>query len=401
MAAYRAGELTLDQLMAFTVTEDHERQEQVFAALSYNRSPGHIRRLLTEEEVEASDRRAVFVGAEAYEAAGGRIRRDLFAEDRGGWFEDVGLLERLATETLQTDAERVRTEEGWRWAEAHLDYPQGHGLRRVYPTTPVRTRPTRRASPASAERVRRPRSRASRTASRPTEVDGAASRRSTRSWRPRPRRSLTRTTRARAGVFVVLDWEGQLRIERGFVRPEDEPRDPAAASAEARARSTRRRRQAAASEPTPGPKPLSDRLIADLTAHRTAALRDALANRPDTAFLAALHALVLQTFYHRPTQTCLELSATQSDLAGHAEAYADSAAGAAIEARHAAWACTPAEDRRGRCGTPLVSFSDGGAHEPLRPLRLAERQRRAAASAVARRALAPCRPSWRSTSAST
>jgi ParB family transcriptional regulator, chromosome partitioning protein len=38
-------------------------------ARGYNKEPYYIRRLLTEGSVKASDNRAVFVGAEAYEAA--------------------------------------------------------------------------------------------------------------------------------------------------------------------------------------------------------------------------------------------------------------------------------------------------------------------------------------------
>jgi hypothetical protein len=62
MQAYRDGELALDRLMAFAITEDHARQEAVYERLSYNRDASTIRRLLTETHVAATDRRAVFVG---------------------------------------------------------------------------------------------------------------------------------------------------------------------------------------------------------------------------------------------------------------------------------------------------------------------------------------------------
>ena len=42
MQVYRDGELTLDQLMAFAITEDHTRQEQAYESLSYNRDPSQI-----------------------------------------------------------------------------------------------------------------------------------------------------------------------------------------------------------------------------------------------------------------------------------------------------------------------------------------------------------------------
>jgi hypothetical protein len=70
--------MTLEQLMAFTVTSDHERQERVWASLaqSWNNEPHHIRRQLTEGAVRASDKREQFVGVAAYEAAGGIVTRD-------------------------------------------------------------------------------------------------------------------------------------------------------------------------------------------------------------------------------------------------------------------------------------------------------------------------------------
>jgi hypothetical protein len=44
--------------------------------------------------------------------------------------------------------------------------------------------------------------------------------------------------------------------------------------------------------------------MTELSAHRTLALREALANDPDTAFLAVLHAMALQTFYGSYTVGC-------------------------------------------------------------------------------------------------
>ena len=85
--AYAEDEITLDQLMAFTVNGDHERQEQVFERLtgSYDRQPFAIRRMLTEGAVRACDKRARFIDIDAYIEAGGGVMRDLFQGDDGGW----------------------------------------------------------------------------------------------------------------------------------------------------------------------------------------------------------------------------------------------------------------------------------------------------------------------------
>ena len=135
--AYAADELDLDQLMAFCVTDNHDRQEQVFDAIAQGQVGGHaftIRRLLTETCVEASDPRARFVGVEAYSAAGGTIMRDLFDEDDGGWLQDPDLLMRLVSEKLAAERERLLAQ-GWKWVEAavELSYELTFQLRRLQP----------------------------------------------------------------------------------------------------------------------------------------------------------------------------------------------------------------------------------------------------------------------------
>ena len=90
--AYRDEELTLDHLTAFAVTEDQEAQERVFGQLQdWQRNPDTIRRLLTHALIPATDRKVLFVGLDAYTAAGGTVQRDLFSEDRGGWITDAGV----------------------------------------------------------------------------------------------------------------------------------------------------------------------------------------------------------------------------------------------------------------------------------------------------------------------
>src|SRR5690348_8993999 len=126
LALYAEDAMSLDQLMAFTVSPDHERQEQVWEAIqrSYNKEPYNIRRLLTEGAVKASDKRARYAGAD-YAAAGGAVMRDLFQSDEGGCLQDVPLLERLVAEKLAHDAEAIRAE-GWEWVEVAREFPYGH-----------------------------------------------------------------------------------------------------------------------------------------------------------------------------------------------------------------------------------------------------------------------------------
>src|SRR5690348_16930397 len=124
---YAEDGMTLDQLMAFTVNPDHERQEQVWEGIqrSHTKEPYHIRRLMAEGAVRASDKRAQFVGIEAYQAAAGSLMRDLFQQDDGGWLQDAVLLDRLVAEKLKREADAVRAE-GWKWVEVAINFSYGH-----------------------------------------------------------------------------------------------------------------------------------------------------------------------------------------------------------------------------------------------------------------------------------
>lgn len=139
MAAYREGTLALDQLTAFCVSEDQDRQRQVLGMIGPHTPAYVIRRAMTEAKVRVDDPRVRFVGVEAYEAAGGPVLRDLFTEDGGGWLEDVGLLDRLVGEKLTGLADEAREREGWRWVEAAVDYQDVSGFGRVYPVAVERS----------------------------------------------------------------------------------------------------------------------------------------------------------------------------------------------------------------------------------------------------------------------
>jgi ParB family transcriptional regulator, chromosome partitioning protein len=114
LAMYRADEIEPDQLQALALTEEHAAQEAVWDGLpAYDRDACTIRRMLTEHSCAGDSRLARFVGVEAYEARGGAVRRDLFAdgEDAGSvYLDDPVLLQTLAMEKLRALAAEVRAE---------------------------------------------------------------------------------------------------------------------------------------------------------------------------------------------------------------------------------------------------------------------------------------------------
>jgi ParB family chromosome partitioning protein len=381
---YAEDGMTLEQLMAFTVSADHARQEAVWEALQRSpiREPYQIRRLLTEGAVRASDRRARFVGAAAYEAAGGVILRDLFAADDGGWWQDPVLLDRLAHERLAREAEAIRAE-GWRWVEAAPDFPYGHtyGLRRLAGTVEKLSEEAaarRAALGAEYDELERECAEADEvpeeTDARLAEIEEAIAALDERPVAYDPAET------ARAGAFVSIDGAGALRVERGYVRPEDEATVATAGDngeGEAERPATGQGAEGSGttpaepdSEPTAeraeedeGIRPLPDRLLTELTAHRTLALRDAVAGDPQVATLAATHALCLRLFYRYASDTCLEIEPKSALFSAQAPGLADTASARASEARHARWqAQLPAEP--GELWAVLAGF-DADSREAL------------------------------------
>ncbi|MBI1685198.1 ParB/RepB/Spo0J family partition protein [Caulobacter hibisci] len=340
--AYRADELTLDQLMAFCATEDHERQLQVFKT-HREAHPSAIRRAMTETTVRADDRRAVFIGLDAYLAAGGVVARDLFADDQGGYLSNVTLVDRLVDEKLSAIVEEVAAE-GWKWCETHLQYPHGHGLTRVWAKPPA----------FSAERqderdaLKLEYGDLGRTwdgiEDLPAEVEARLSAIEEDLGRD-GQEAYAPEDLARAGAFVVLGYDGLVRIDRGFVRPEDvvaAPGDEGEGYED-----DGEDDEAGADRPSPSSDeepegeasaPLSAKLVAELTAHRTAGLRLALANDPDLALVALTHVMALNTFHGVARASCLEVTAGSTRLPNFGDTLKASPALEAMEARHDAWA---------------------------------------------------------------
>jgi ParB family chromosome partitioning protein len=86
-----------------------------------------------------------------------------------------------------------------------------------------------------------------------------------------------------------------------------------------------------------GLRPLPDRLVTELTAHRTLALRDAVAGDFDIALLAVLHVLTLNVFYRFASGACLEISVKSVSFGVQSPGLKETASAKAIEAKHDAW----------------------------------------------------------------
>jgi ParB family chromosome partitioning protein len=358
---YAEDGMNLEQLMAFSVTADQERQEQVWDTVGNSGydEPYQIRRKLTEDTVRASDRRAQFIGLDAYEQAGGTILRDLFEHDHGGWLQDVPLLDRLVTEKLKAEVETIAAE-GWKWIAVGVDFPHGHtaSLREIEGEPAELTEQERATLEALSAEYTKIEEDYQDADELPDEIDQRLGEieeaRSVLEARPFV---YDPTEVARAGVFISIDADGVLSVDRGYVRPEDEapavvePDDEVQGGGvtvdESRANGSIQCAIITVGGSQVEPvdededdtiRPLPDRLVTELTAHRTLALRNALANDPEVAFQAVLHNFVLATFYRFASSNgCLEIAIRTPRYPAQAPGLKESASAAAIDIRHDGW----------------------------------------------------------------
>ncbi|EJQ7927594.1 ParB/RepB/Spo0J family partition protein [Pseudomonas aeruginosa] len=350
LADYRADAVNLDQLMALAITDDHAAQENAFYdAPTWQRQPSALRDRLTEREIDAYRHPLVrFVGLDAYEAAGGGVRRDLFAEgDAGVYLTDAALLDRLAQDRLAGIAAEMKAE-GWAWVDAtpgvtHADL---HAFQRA---PRERREPTKR----EAQRIEKLQAKvqvigeALDDALEAEDEDKADALQEEGEAVGEQLQALedglqdySPTVKAAAGTIVTIDRNGQAVIHRGLMR-----------EAEAKAlRTLERLRQGFGSEDAesddegedgdsegqPKTAAMSDRLAQRLSAHRTAALQIEVARHPQVALAALVHGMVqtvLQESHYGPRHDALPLGVSlkvQDRLEGMAPDWPESPAAVAL-----------------------------------------------------------------------
>ncbi|GBQ30281.1 ParB N-terminal domain-containing protein [Gluconacetobacter azotocaptans] len=359
LAVYGEDGMRLDQVIAFSISDDPARQEQIWEILSgsHNREPYLIRRMLTEKTVRASDVRVRFVGLDAYVAAGGHVMRDLFEADDGGWLNDPALLDRLVMDRLETATAEIRAE-GWKWVETALSFPWGHT--RTFNAIEGRPVAITEDELARLEALRVEQEAIEADYAQADELPDAVDARlgeieqAIEALETRPV-TYDPAEMARAGAFVSLDNDGTLLVARGFVRPEDIPTDPDddEASADVGAGETDDDADSEASgagavssqvvteedepEDEDGLKPLPDRLVTELTAWRTLALRDAFASNPHVALTEFLHTLCLVLFHDMYDGACLQVSVRAVSFPVQGPDLAGSIPAHQVQARDEAW----------------------------------------------------------------
>jgi len=346
LADYRAEAVSLDQLMALAITDDHAAQEAAFYdAPTWQRSPHSLRDRLTEREIDAHRHPLVrFVGLDTYEAAGGGTRRDLFAEaDSGVYLTDATLLERLAQDKLAGIAAEVKAE-GWAWVDATSGAT--HADLQAFQRAPRQRRNPNKREAQRIEKLQIKMQALAEAVDAALDADDEEKADALQEEGEHLGEQLQaledglqdygEAVKAAAGAIVTIDRNGGAVIHRGLLR-----------EAEAKAlRTLERLRQGFGSEGEAGnddtgeetddaPKPtaMSDRLAQRLSAHRTAALQIEVARHPQVALAALVHGMVqtvLQGSYYGHDLP-LGVKLTQQDrLEGMAPDWPESPAAVAL-----------------------------------------------------------------------
>ncbi|WP_024540119.1 ParB/RepB/Spo0J family partition protein, partial [Comamonas badia] len=359
MADYRADAVSLDQLMALSITDDHAAQESAFYdAPTWQRQPSALRERLTEREIDAHRHPLVrFVGLGTYEQAGGGIRRDLFAEgDAGVYLTDAALLERLAQDKLAGIAATVRAE-GWAWVDAAPGVT--HADLQAFQRAP---RERREPNKREAQRIEKLQEKmraigeavdAAMDAEDENKADalqeeGEAVGEQLQALED-GLQGYGANVKAAAGAIVTIDRNGEAVIHRGLMR-----------EAEAKAlRTLKKLRQGFGNEGETGsdedeeaddaPKTaaMSDRLAQRLSAHRTAALQIEVARHPQAALAAVVHGMVQTVLQgsHYGHDLPLGVRLTVQDrLEGIASDWPESPAAVALRELQRAWGGKLPED---------------------------------------------------------
>ena len=407
LQAYREDAMDLECLKAFAITTDRVRQLTVWQQVSeqgYRPTAWQIKRMLTESRVPAGAAVAAFVGVEAYEAAGGAVDRDLFADEHefGVWFEDPQLLDKLALDRLRSVADDLASE--WKWAEPRLEIEWSDTARfgRVQPVpgeaTPeeiaeserLQARQEELSNMDPDELTEELYAESQRNEERLDDIESAVQSRAT----------FTDEDKAIAGCIVTIDHDGDLHVVGGLVRPEDVPSadagentgenagdgtgeqgDTGAASAPRTSPPVEPPRMSPPRNGDPAARArkaagIGIGLADDIRAIRTAGIKARLATDFDAAFDLFLFQEAQSVFDQGYRPTCLEIAARETADRPHVRINDDSFAEASpFEADLADWSDIPLD---------WMEHEDRGkAFEALRALPV-ERKQALFAAIVAR-----------------
>ncbi|WP_263070978.1 ParB/RepB/Spo0J family partition protein [Enterobacter huaxiensis] len=217
-------ELTVEQCQALCLEDDQARQVDVYESVkaSWSNAPAHlIKRAVTDSEISTDSVKFRFIGRDAYEAAGGCVREDLFSQEEGDGTADSVLVERLGQEKLEQIAQDIQQREGWTWSRgraARIWYHGEDGKEFVQPDEPdpVYTPEQQQRLNTLHEEWNGYDSRCDETDALEADINAIEQAAEISAW--------TDDMKSGAGVMVSL-YEGQVYVQRGVRLKADMPEE--------------------------------------------------------------------------------------------------------------------------------------------------------------------------------
>lgn len=282
--ALAAGEINLSMAACFTICDDEKHSLEVLEQVQGDHYSDHqLKNMLKPDSVKGSDRRAKFVGEEAYKKAGGRIGGDLFTEE--ALFDSPEVLDGCFQVALEEAAQKVAKNEGWKWVETVesnylCTYNMGlDKFGRVY-------RVDGELSEDQAERY-----------DELAELDNGdalddAGQTELATLQDIVDGDYTADQKAHAGAFILVSHSGELEINGGFIKPEHKK-----AAAEAGVLRASQHGSGASVEPK---SPISQKLADDLGRIATGARQHAALRDPEMILALLAFQLTGKSGYRRP-----------------------------------------------------------------------------------------------------
>ncbi|CAG9264287.1 Chromosome partitioning protein ParB [Burkholderia diffusa] len=348
IGVFREDGMSYEQVCALALSDNPEQQERIWfdAKQAWQRSPSQIRAVITQEETSADGNPLVaFVGLDAYEAAGGNVRRDLFSDMKNnGYITDLELLNRLAVEKLSAAAVDLGAE-GWSWVETHVQRDSVQMAK--YGRLRAERREFTRKEKVELRKLEKARDEARAALNAYDDAEGESEQEdeATREALDEAAHDAevavttyvqrcnawTDEQKANAGAYVWVDYAGHLQIERGLVKPQEKAAVKEAGVA------------GAAHITAEKTKPLHGETLCErLTAHRTAAVQAELMQQPTIALAYLMYGLVPRVFPEQFTVSANDaldahFNSTHEKLLRAADDLADSPAWVFIEGQREKW----------------------------------------------------------------
>lgn len=317
---YAQNAISLEQLMALAVIDDHERQEAVWnGASEWNRSASSLKRAALGTAISATtDRLARFVGTDAYVAAGGQMFGDLFADNDNGYMSDPDLVQRLAEEKLEARRQEL-LDTGLAWVDIVPVYD--YEAKAKYTSLPKARRQPTEAEDAAITAAQAAADAAEQALEAYFESDEEDEdddkHEKLSAARDAAEATLERLTgalmfiaddvRARSGAVLTVGNDGSAQVFEGLLRKED-------------AKVAQREARIASGEPADGGQDaedggkLSEALCRRLTAHKTRAIQVLTARSPYVALTVLAHSMLVGVdLAERAWDSPLDLSVKSRD----------------------------------------------------------------------------------------